>query len=120
MQSKILIVDDEPDVLDVISKRLQAEGFSTVTAHDGIEGLLAAEREKPSLILLDIMMPRRDGFTMLADLQTSDSLRRVPVIMVSAKAETDSLFEGQRIGATDYIIKPIDFDELLRYIRKYI
>jgi DNA-binding response OmpR family regulator len=119
MKTKILLVDDEPDVLEILSKKLQAAGFLTVTAADGNQGLKKTREEKPDLVLLDIMMPNKDGFTMLRDLQSETDLRRIPVIMVSAKSEADSLFEGRDLGATDYLIKPIDFDELLRYIKKY-
>jgi two-component system, OmpR family, alkaline phosphatase synthesis response regulator PhoP len=119
MKTKILLVDDEPDVLDILSKRLETAGFLTVKAADGIEGLKRTREEKPDLVLLDIMMPRKDGFTMLRELQSEEELRKIPVIMVSAKSEADSLFEGRHLGATDYLIKPINFDELMKYIRKY-
>lgn len=119
MKTKILLVDDEPDVLEVLSKKLQAAGFLTVTAADGIQGFKKTREEKPDLVLLDIMMPNKDGFTMLSDLQAEQDLRGIPVIMVSAKSEADSLFEGRNLGATDYLIKPINFEELLKYIRKY-
>jgi len=119
MKAKILLVDDEPDVLEVLSKKLQAAGFLTVTAFDGIQGLKKTKEEKPDLVLLDIMMPNKDGFAMLRDLQSDRELRCIPVIMVSAKSEVDSLFEGRDLGATDYLIKPINFEELLKYINKY-
>jgi len=119
MKTKILLVDDEPDVLGILSKKLQAAGFLTVIASDGIQGLKKTKEEKPDLVLLDIMMPNKDGFTMLRDLQSDTDLRRIPVIMVSARSEANSLFEGRNLGAIDYLIKPIDFDELLKYIKKY-
>ena len=119
MKTKILIVDDESEVLDILTKRLESEGFLTVRAADGNEGLKKTLEEKPDLVLLDIIMPNKDGFTMLRELQAQEELRKIPVIMVSARSETDSLFEGRRLGATDYLIKPIDFTELLKYIRRY-
>lgn len=119
MKTKILLVDDEPDVLDVLSRRLQSAGFITSTASDGNDGLKMVQREKPDLVLLDIMMPNKDGFFMLSQLRLTQGLSEIPVIMVSAKSETDSLLTCRNLGATDYLIKPIDFEELLRYIRKY-
>lgn len=119
MKIKILLVDDEPDVLNILCKKLEAAGYFTARASDGNEGLRKVREEKPDLVLLDIMMPNKDGFVMLRDLQSDEKLRIIPVIMVSAKSEADSLFECQRLGAMDYLIKPIDFDELLKYIRKY-
>ena len=119
MKSKILVVDDEIEVLNILTKRLESEGFLTLKASDANEGLKKILEEKPDLVLLDIVMPNKDGFSMLRDMQSLEELRKIPVIMVSAKSETDSLFEGKRLGAMDYLIKPIDFDELLKYIRKY-
>jgi DNA-binding response OmpR family regulator len=119
MKTKILLVDDEPDVLEILSKKLETAGFLTVRASDGNSGLKKTREEKPDLVLLDIMMPDKDGFTMLRDLQSDTELRRIPVIMVSAKSEADSLFAGRDLGATDYLIKPINFEELLKYIKKY-
>jgi DNA-binding response OmpR family regulator len=119
MKTKILLVDDEPDVLEILSKKLEAAGFLTARASDGNEGVKKTREEKPDLVLLDIMMPNKDGFTMLRDLQSDADLRRIPVIMVSAKSEVDSLFEGRDLGATDYLIKPVNFEELLKYIKKY-
>jgi DNA-binding response OmpR family regulator len=119
MKTKILVVDDESEVLDILTKRLESEGFLTVRATDGVEGMKKTLEEKPDLVLLDIIMPNKDGFSMLREMQTQEELRKIPVIMVSAKSEADSLFEGRRLGATDYLIKPIDFEELLKYIRKY-
>ena len=119
MKIKILLVDDEPDILDILGKKLEVEGFWVVRASDGNEGLRKTREEKPDLVLLDIMMPNKNGFTMLRELQSDEELRKIPVIMVSAKSETKSLFEGQKLGAMDYLIKPIDFEELLKYIGKY-
>ncbi|HOW42434.1 MAG TPA: response regulator [Candidatus Omnitrophota bacterium] len=119
MKVKILAVDDEPEVLEFLQKRLEKYGYAVVTAGDGVEGILSSRKENPDLILLDIMMPNKDGMTMLRELQADESTRRIPVIMVTAKGETNSVLEGQSFGATDYIIKPFDFDDLLRYIRRY-
>ena len=116
---KILIVDDEPEVCDILSKKLEAEGFKCLSASDGIEGIKKTKEHKPDLILLDIIMPGKDGFSMLKEIQEDQDLREIPVIMVSAKSESDSLFQGQGLGATDYLIKPVDFHQLLKYISKY-
>ncbi|MCX7927385.1 MAG: response regulator [Candidatus Omnitrophica bacterium] len=120
MAFKVLVVDDEEDIRQIIAKRLNQEGFVVFTAGDGFEGLSLAKREIPSLILLDVVMPYCDGFTMLKELQKDEVLRQIPVIMVTAKGHTESIFEGQRLGVTDYIVKPIDFQQLLHYIRKYL
>lgn len=119
MKTKILVVDDEPDVRDYLKKRLEGRGYIVETAADGDEGLEAARQHVPDLILLDVLMPNKDGFSMLQDLQADPALRRITVIMATAKSQTKDIYYGQDLGATDYLIKPIDFDVLLKYIRKY-
>jgi DNA-binding response OmpR family regulator len=119
MKTKILVVDDEPDVRDYLQKRLEARGYVVTTAADGIEGLQAATDTLPDLILLDVMMPNKDGFAMLKDLQANATTQRISVIMATAKGQSSDIYYGQDLGATDYLIKPIDFEVLLKYIRKY-
>ena len=119
MKNKILIVDDEPDVIEFLKKRLEASDFDVVSAGDGVEGLEKAREMKPDLILLDVIMPRKDGFKMLGELRSDETTCGIPVIMLTAKGEADSIFRGQELGAMDYIIKPFQFEELLKFIRKY-
>jgi DNA-binding response OmpR family regulator len=119
MKTRILVVDDEPDIRTYLQKRLTAQGYSVSTAQDGIEGMQAATETLPDLILLDVMMPNKDGFEMLRELQANEATRRITVIMATAKSQTKDIYYGQDLGATDYLIKPIEFDQLLKYIRKY-
>lgn len=116
---KVLLVDDDPDILEFLKKRLENEGFAVATARDGVEGLDQAAACEPDVILLDVMMPNKDGFGLLAELRAHEDLRNIPVIMLTAKAETQNIFRGQSLGAIDYLIKPVDFQELLKYLRKY-
>jgi len=119
MKTRILIVDDEPDVREYLQKRLEALGYAVTTAVDGIDGLLVAEDTLPDLIVLDVMMPKKDGFSMLRDLQANPETKKITVIMATAKGQSSDIYYGQDLGATDYLIKPIEFEELLKYIRKY-
>jgi DNA-binding response OmpR family regulator len=119
MKTRILVVDDEPDVREFLSKRLEARGYIVSTACDGIEGLRSATETIPDLILLDVMMPNKDGFAMLKDLQANPATQRISVIMATAKGQAGDIYYGQDLGATDYLIKPIEFEVLLKYIRKY-
>lgn len=119
MKTKVLIVDDEPVVRDILQRKLGNLGFNAFTACDGVEGLDMAIRERPDLILLDVMMPNKDGFAMLKDLQSNEVTRRISVIMATAKGNTSDIYYGQDLGATDYLIKPIEFESLLKVIRKY-
>ena len=116
---KILVVDDEPEILEMTQKRLEKSGYKVFTASGGREGIKKAVEEKPDLILSDIIMPDVDGFTMLRELKNNASTSSIPVVMLSAKGEADSLIKGSNFGAVDYFIKPCDWDELLKYIRKY-
>lgn len=87
---------------------------------DGNEGIKKAEEESPDLILLDVMMPGKDGFETLEDLKAQETTERIPVIMLSAKGDTSALFEGQELGAADYVIKGCKAPELLKCIKKHI
>ena len=117
--AKILVVDDEAIVVEILTKRLKAKGYAVISASDGVEGYKKATGEHVDLILLDVMMPNCDGFTMLQQLRSNESTFRTPVIMLTAKSELDSILQAKNLLA-DYILKPINFDELLKYVRKYI
>ena len=117
---KILVVDDDPEILELTKKGLEANGYKAILALDGVEGLNKAMEEKPDLILLDIIMPNKDGFEMLRELKANAFTRDIPVIMLSAKGETDFLLKGEKFGAVDYFIKPCDWQELLNHIKRYV
>jgi DNA-binding response OmpR family regulator len=119
-KNKILVIDDEPGVVELLKKRLERAGYDVIAATDGMEGFKRACEHKPDLILLDIIMPGVDGLTVLKRLKTEEATRQIPVVMVTAKGLTDSLFEAQKYGATDYIIKPFQWSELLRFIKRYL
>ena len=120
MKKKILLVDDEPDFLNFLSKNLEGNNYSAVSAFDGEEGLKKALEEQPDLILLDLIMPKKDGWQMLREVKANDSTRTIPVIVVSARSESDFIFKAKKYGAVDYIIKPIRIEALLKYIKIYI
>jgi DNA-binding response OmpR family regulator len=115
----ILLVDDEKDAVEVLKRRLEREGYKVWVADDGLQALEKA-KEHPSLILLDIMLPGINGFEVLHKLRNVMDTKYIPVIMISAKAESKSVFEAQDLGATDYIIKPFELKELLDLIKKHI
>ncbi len=119
MSKKILIIDDEPDFIDMITMRLEANDYTVVTALNGIVGLDMAEEEKPDLILLDVMMPGWDGYETLKQIRRKSDLVGTPVVMLTAKGESRSIFQAQDLGSTDYLIKPCDSKELLDTVKKY-
>jgi phosphate regulon transcriptional regulator PhoB len=115
---KILIVEDEADVVDLLTLQLhKAGGFSVVTAHDGAEGLKKARTETPSMIVLDLMLPRMSGLEVCKVLKTDPSTRHIPIIMLTAKAEEVDRIVGLEFGADDYVTKPFSPREMLLRIK---
>jgi len=113
----ILAVDDEPNILMSIEFILDMEGYDVHTACDGDEALEMADRVKPDLILLDINMPRRDGYEVCRILRQRHSLAHTKVIMLTAKGQTLEKKKGLEVGADEYVTKPFSADELLQTIR---
>lgn len=114
----ILVVDDEPDILEFLKKRLESRDYQVITASDGVEGLKKVTSQEVNLILLDISMPNKDGFAMLKELKSREAAKDIPVIIISAKRETRSILEGQSLGSFDYLLKPFDFEELIKRIKR--
>lgn len=104
---KILIVDDEPDILEFLQYNLKKEGYEVVTAQDGRQAIDVAEREKPNLILLDIMMPEMDGVETCRQLRTRKEFNDTPIAFLTARDEDFSQIAALDVGGDDYITKPI-------------
>jgi two-component system alkaline phosphatase synthesis response regulator PhoP len=104
---KILIVDDEPDILEFLQYNLKKEGFVVVAAQDGLHGLAAAEQHKPDLILLDIMMPEMDGVELCRQLREKKEFQDTPIAFLTARDEDFSQITALDVGGDDYITKPI-------------
>jgi DNA-binding response OmpR family regulator len=113
------LVDDEPEFVDMIKMRLEANDYEVVTAYDGAEALQKADEERPDLMLLDVMMPGMDGFQVLSRLRHKDETRYTPVVMLTAKGESKSIFKAQDLGVADYLIKPCDSKELLDVVKRH-
>ncbi len=110
----ILVVDDEVSIIRFVSARLRKEGYEIITASNGEEALLRAEEENPTLVLLDIMMPKMDGFEVCRRLR---EWSEVPIIMLSAKGEESDKVKCLDLGADDYVTKPFGGEELLARVR---
>ncbi|AEB08174.1 response regulator receiver sensor signal transduction histidine kinase [Desulfobacca acetoxidans DSM 11109] len=117
MKKKILIADDNPDNVELLRKRLSAQGYQIAAAFDGEEALQAVLKENPDLLILDIMMPKLDGYEVLRRLKKQDEYRNLPVILLTAKKEIPDKLKGLDIGADDYITKPFNPQELLARVR---
>jgi len=119
IKKKILIVDDDPDIVEVVKMRLSSNNYDVITALSGEEGLQKIADENPNLVLLDIMMPGLDGFGVLAKLRQDIKTAELPVIMFTAKGKSSALIKATNLKATDYIIKPFESADLLAMIKKY-
>jgi two-component system, sensor histidine kinase and response regulator len=113
---KILVIEDDIDIREVIQKILSFEGFCQITAENGLAGLQLARAEKPDLILCDVSMPELDGFEVLSKLRQDSSTAKIPFIFMTAKVDRNHLRQGMELGADDYITKPFTPVELLRAV----
>lgn len=113
MSDKILIVDDDADLLRMISYSLRSAGYEVITASGGIEGLERVRSDKPKLVILDVAMHDLSGVEVCQRIRGNPNIAEVPVVMLSAKAQVADRIAGLRTGADDYVAKPVDLDELL-------
>lgn len=119
-QKKILVIDDEEDIQKILKIRLEQENFSVMVASDGDTGIKAAEQQVPDLIILDIMMPRMDGYSFLKELRGLPKIKNTPVLMLSGKEEEKvrDLFAFQKISG--YIEKPFELDDLVDKVKEIL
>jgi len=115
---RILVIEDEPRILEFLARGLEAEGFSVLGARDGQEGLRLAEKAACDLVILDLLLPRLDGLTVLRALETARP--DLPVVIVSARADLKTKLNGFDLGARDYLTKPFSLDELLARVRVHL
>ncbi len=124
-KSKILIIDDDRDFLDATSMVLESSSYQVITSADGDDGLRKAKQERPDLVLLDVIMPIKDGFSVAEVMKKDPQLAKIPVLMLTSfaqrKGETSlSVSQGMKLEAEDYLDKPVAPDELLRRVKKWL
>ena len=119
-KGKILVVDDEAYIVHILEFSLGMEGFEVVTAFDGEEAISKAERERPDLVVLDIMMPKLDGYETCRRLKENDKTKNIPVILLSAKGRSMDQRVGLDAGADEYITKPFSPRKLVERIRVHL
>ncbi|MCX7598503.1 MAG: response regulator [Armatimonadetes bacterium] len=117
---KILVVDDQKHIVRLVQITLEKAGYEVVTAYDGIEALEAVEKDPPDLIVLDVMMPRMDGFEVLQRLQADPRFQRIPVVMLTAKAQDADIWRGWASGVSSYLVKPFNPRELLTFVQRIL
>ena len=120
MGRKILIVDDEVYILHILDFSLGAEGYEVITAADGEEAIDKARLEKPDLVVLDVMMPKVDGFEACRRLKNDPETRELPVILLTAKGREVDRKMGIEVGADDYMVKPFSPSKLIQKIESFL
>jgi two-component system alkaline phosphatase synthesis response regulator PhoP/two-component system response regulator VicR len=115
---KILVVDDQKHIVRLVQVTLERAGYEVACAYDGVEALEQVAKDLPDMVVLDVMMPRMDGFEVLQRLQADPKLQTIPVIMLTAKAQDADIFKGWSQGVSSYLVKPFNPRELLTFVQR--
>lgn len=119
-KKKILIVDDEPDIVETLKFLIESEGFESIIAMDGEEALKKAKEENPDVIILDVMLPKINGYKVCRLLKFDNKYKHIPVLMVTARSQEEDKVIGEETGADEYITKPFDINEIVEKIHYYL
>ncbi len=117
---KILIVDDEVDLVETVRFPLEIEGYHVLVAYNGEDALDQARKENPDMILLDLMLPKLDGYKVCRLLKFDERYKHIPILMLTAKTQAKDIVTGMKTGADEYITKPFDMDFLLKRVKEYL
>ena len=120
MPATVLVVEDDPVILRLLEVNFELEGFGVLLAHDGAEGIAAAREHKPDVIISDIMMPRTSGLELVETLKADPETKAIPIILLSAKAQTSDLKVGLEAGADDYVTKPFEPLDLVERVNELL
>ena len=119
-KKRILVVEDEAELVDLVKMRLEANDYEVILAYDGQEGLARAKKEKPDLIILDLMLPKMDGYKVCGLLKKAARYANIPIIMFTARAQEEDVKLGKEVGADAYITKPFGAHILLSKIKELL
>ena len=120
MSKKVLIVDDEQDIVESLKFVLEASGFTCFCAYNGEEGLHMAKEVSPDLIILDVMMPKINGFKICRLLKYDNKYKNIPILMVTARSQDEDRLIGEETGVDEYITKPFELDEIVKKVEGYL
>lgn len=120
MGKKVLVVDDNQDAVNILVAVLKKAGYAVNVARDGLEAIEMIKREDPALVLLDIMMPKMDGFEVCQAAKSNSKTKHIPIVMVTGKNDSDSRYRALKLGAADYLTKPIHPIETLQKVKGYL
>jgi two-component system alkaline phosphatase synthesis response regulator PhoP len=119
-RKKILVVDDEVDLVRTIQFSLEAEGYKVLVSYNGEDALNQSRKENPDLILLDLMLPKLDGYKVCRLLKFDEQYKHIPILMLTAKTQQKDRLLGMETGADEYITKPFDIEELMEKVKAYL
>jgi DNA-binding response OmpR family regulator len=117
---KILVVDDEVDLVETVRFPLEMEGFDVLVSYNGEDALNQARKEKPDLIILDLMLPKLDGYKVCRLLKFDEKYKHIPILMLTAKTQEKDKILGMETGADDYITKPFEMDYLMEKVKAHL
>ena len=117
---KILVVDDEVDLVETVRFPLEMKGFDVLVSYDGEDALSQARKEKPDLIILDLMLPKLDGYKVCRLLKFDERYKHIPILMLTAKTQEKDKILGMETGADEYITKPFEMDYLMEKVKAYL
>jgi len=119
-KKRILLVDDELDLVETVRFSLELEGYDVLVSHNGEDALNQARKENPDLILLDLMLPKLDGYKVCRLLKFDERYKHIPILMLTAKTQEKDKLLGKETGADEYITKPFEMDELMGKVKSYL
>ncbi len=119
-QKKILVVDDEPDLVETVQFYLETEGYQVLVSNNGEDALNQARKEKPDLIVLDLMLPKLDGYKVCRLLKFDERYKHIPILMLTARAQEKDRILGKETGADEYMTKPFDMEKLSEKVKFYL
>lgn len=120
MEKTVLVVDDQPHIVRLIQVNLEKEGFRVATAGDGLDGIEKVRSVRPDLVILDVIMPRKDGFEVLREMKADPELESIPVVMLTVKTHNADIVEGLKEGAELYLPKPFHPKELVALVKRVL
>lgn len=120
MKKRILVVDDEIDLVETLRFSLELEGYEVLVAYNGEDALHLARNESPDLILLDVMLPKMDGYKVCRLLKFDSRFRHIPIFMLTAKTQDKDRMIGEQTGADEYITKPFEMEDLMKKVKEYL
>lgn len=120
MEHKILVVDDEPEIVSFLEESLRELGYQVLAATDGLTGLEMARRERPNLLILDLMLPKMDGYRVCALLKNDRRFAKIPIILFSSRAQQEDIQLGHDLGACAYVTKPFDPQTFFKQVEEIL